>query len=81
MTMRGKTLSPNAVATYLENLKKSPFFAEPVFKVLGQDGETRGPTARGDDADLHPIRRSGFRPCPRARSRPDPRRRKKGKGA
>ena len=31
ITMRGKTLSPNAVATYLENLKKSPFFAEPVF--------------------------------------------------
>ena len=38
ITMRGKTLSPNAVATYLENLKKSPFFAEPVFKSLGQDG-------------------------------------------
>jgi len=38
VTMRGKTLSPNAVATYLENLKKSPFFAEPVFKSLGQDG-------------------------------------------
>ncbi len=36
--MRGKTLSPNAVATYLENLKKSPFFAEPVFRSLGQDG-------------------------------------------
>lgn len=38
ITMKGKTLSPNAVATYLENLKKSPFFAEPVFKSLGQDG-------------------------------------------
>ncbi|MDQ2970543.1 MAG: PilN domain-containing protein, partial [Acidobacteriota bacterium] len=37
ITLRGKTLSPNAVATYLENLKKSPFFAEPVFKNLGQD--------------------------------------------
>ncbi len=37
ITMRGKTMSPNAVATYLENLKKSPFFAEPVFKNLGQD--------------------------------------------
>ena len=37
ISMRGKTLSPNAVATYLENLKKSPFFAEPVFKSLGQD--------------------------------------------
>src|SRR6185295_12901533 len=42
VTMRGKTLSPNAVATYLENLKKSPFFAEPVFKSLGQDGGTSG---------------------------------------
>ena len=37
IVMKGKTLSPNAVATYLENLKKSPFFAEPVFKSLGQD--------------------------------------------
>jgi type IV pilus assembly protein PilN len=42
ITIRGKTLSPNAVATYLENLKKSPFFAEPVFKNLGQDGGTQG---------------------------------------
>jgi type IV pilus assembly protein PilN len=40
--MRGKTLSPNAVATYLINLKKSPFFAEPVFKLLGQDGGNSG---------------------------------------
>ena len=40
--MRGKTLSPNAVATYLENLKKSPFFAEPVFKSLGRDSGTAG---------------------------------------
>ena len=42
ITMRGKTLSPNAVATYLENLKKSPFFAEPVFKSLGADGGSSG---------------------------------------
>jgi type IV pilus assembly protein PilN len=42
ITMKGKTLSPNAVATYLENLKKSPFFAEPVFKSLGQDGGSSG---------------------------------------
>jgi type IV pilus assembly protein PilN len=42
ITMKGKTLSPNAVATYLENLKKSPFFAEPVFKSLGQDGGSAG---------------------------------------
>jgi type IV pilus assembly protein PilN len=38
ITMKGRTLSPNAVATYLENLKKSPFFAEPVFRNLGQEG-------------------------------------------
>lgn len=42
ITVRGKTLSPNAVATYLENLKKSPFFAEPVFKNLGQEGGGTG---------------------------------------
>ena len=42
ITMRGRTLSPNAVATYLENLKKSPFFAEPVFKSLGQEGGSSG---------------------------------------
>jgi type IV pilus assembly protein PilN len=42
ITMRGKTLSPNAVATYLENLKKSPFFAEPVFRNLGQDAAGSG---------------------------------------
>jgi Tfp pilus assembly protein PilN len=40
--MRGKTLSPNAVATYLENLKKSPFFAEPVFRSLGRDAGSAG---------------------------------------
>ena len=38
VTLKGRTLSPNAVATYLENLKKSPFFAEPVFRNLGQEG-------------------------------------------
>jgi len=42
ISMKGKTLSPNAVATYLENLKKSPFFAEPVFKSLGRDGGNLG---------------------------------------
>lgn len=42
LTMKGKTLSPNAVATYLENLKKSPFFAEPVFKNLGRDAGPQG---------------------------------------
>ncbi len=42
VAMKGKTLSPNAVATYLENLKKSPFFAEPVFRNLGQDAGGQG---------------------------------------
>jgi type IV pilus assembly protein PilN len=37
ITMRGRTMSPNAVSTYLENLKKSPFFAEPVFRNLQQE--------------------------------------------
>lgn len=40
--MRGKTLAPTAVATYLENLKRSPFFAEPVFRTLGQDSGGQG---------------------------------------
>ena len=38
LTLKGRTLSPNAVATYLENLKKSPYFAEPRFDVLNQEG-------------------------------------------
>jgi len=42
LTLKGKTLSPNAVATYLENLKKSPFFAEPVFKNLGREPGPQG---------------------------------------
>ena len=37
VSVKGRTLSPNAVATYLENLKKSPFFAEPVFRNLGRE--------------------------------------------
>lgn len=37
VSLKGRTLSPNAVATYLENLKKSPFFAEPVFRNLGRE--------------------------------------------
>ncbi len=39
---KGRTLSPNAVATYLENLKKSPFFAEPVFRNLGREQGSQG---------------------------------------
>ena len=42
VTMKGRTLSPNAVSTYLENLKKSPFFAEPVFRNLQQEGNQPG---------------------------------------
>jgi type IV pilus assembly protein PilN len=42
VSLRGRTLSPNAVATYLENLKKSPFFAEPVFRNLGREGGSQG---------------------------------------
>jgi len=42
VTLKGRTLSPNAVATYLENLKKSPFFAEPVFRNLGREGGSQG---------------------------------------
>jgi type IV pilus assembly protein PilN len=42
LTLKGKTLSPNAVATYLENLKKSAFFAEPVFKNLGREAGPQG---------------------------------------
>jgi len=38
ITMRGKTLAIPAVATYVENLKRSPFFAEPVFRTMGLDG-------------------------------------------
>lgn len=42
ITLKGRTLSPNAVSTYLENLKKSPFFAEPVFRNLVKDQGTQG---------------------------------------
>lgn len=42
ITMKGRTLAPTAVATYLENLKRSPFFAEPVFRTLGQEGGGQG---------------------------------------
>ena len=42
ISMRGRTLSPNAVSTYLENLKKSPYFKEPVFKNLGLEGGGQG---------------------------------------
>jgi type IV pilus assembly protein PilN len=42
VSLKGQTLSPNAVATYLENLKKSAFFAEPVFRNLGREQGAQG---------------------------------------
>lgn len=42
VNLKGRTLSPNAVAAYLENIKKSPFFAEPVFRNLGREGGSQG---------------------------------------
>ena len=42
ITMKGRTMSPNAISTFLENLKKSPYFAEPVFRNLQQEGATTG---------------------------------------
>ena len=42
LTLKGRTLSPNAVATYVENLKKSEYFAEPVFKNLGREAGPQG---------------------------------------
>jgi type IV pilus assembly protein PilN len=75
--MRGKTLSPNAVATYLENLKKSPFFAEPVFKVLGQDGGNSGTYSWEMTLNFIPSAVLASAPVPA----PTPSVEKKGKGA
>jgi type IV pilus assembly protein PilN len=78
VTMRGKTLSPNAVATYLENLKKSPFFAEPVFKSLGQDGGTSGTYSWEMTLTFNPAAILASSPAPvPTPSAPE----KKGKGA
>lgn len=77
ITMRGKTLSPNAVATYLENLKKSPFFAEPVFKSLGQDGGTSGTYTWEMTLTFNPSAVLASAPVPA----PTPSVEKKGKGA
>ena len=77
VTMRGKTLSPNAVATYLENLKKSPFFAEPVFKVLGQDGGNSGTYSWEMTLNFIPSAVLASAPVPA----PTPSVEKKGKGA
>jgi type IV pilus assembly protein PilN len=77
ITMKGKTLSPNAVATYLENLKKSPFFAEPVFKSLGQDGGTSGTYSWEMTLTFNPSAVLASAPVPA----PTPPVEKKGKGA
>ena len=79
--MRGKTLSPNAVATYLENLKKSPFFAEPVFKVLGQDGGNSGTYSWEMTVTFIPSAVLASAPAPGAAPAPTPAVEKKGKGA
>jgi Tfp pilus assembly protein PilN len=36
--LRGKAMTPNSVANFIENLKKSPYFAEPTFDSLNQEG-------------------------------------------
>jgi type IV pilus assembly protein PilN len=77
ITMRGRTLSPNAVATYLENLKKSPFFAEPVFKSLGQEGGTSGTYVWEMTLTFNPSAILASAPVPA----PTPSVEKKGKGA
>lgn len=77
ITMRGKTLSPNAVATYLENLKKSPFFAEPVFKSLGQDSGASGTYSWEMTLIFNPSAVLASAPVPA----PTPTVEKKGKGA
>lgn len=77
ITMKGKTLSPNAVATYLENLKKSPFFAEPVFKSLGQDGAAGSTYSWEMTLTFNPAAVMASAPQPA----PTPSVEKKGKGA
>jgi type IV pilus assembly protein PilN len=82
ITMRGKTLSPNAVATYLENLKKSPFFAEPVFKSLGQDGGSSGTYSWEMSLTFIPSAvLASAPPAPPPAAAPTPGAEKKGKGA
>jgi type IV pilus assembly protein PilN len=38
ISIHGKAMTPNAVANFIENLKKSPYFAEPRFEALNQEG-------------------------------------------
>jgi type IV pilus assembly protein PilN len=81
ITMKGKTLSPNAVATYLENLKKSPFFAEPVFKSLGQDGGGSGTYTWEMTLTFNPAAVLASAPVPAPAPAATPPVEKKGKGA
>jgi type IV pilus assembly protein PilN len=78
--MRGKTISPNAVATYLENLKKSPFFAEPVFRSLGRDPGTAGTYTWDMTLVFNPAAVLASAPAPSAVPTPGPAE-KKGKKA
>ena len=38
IAIKGKSMTPNAVANFIENLKRSTFFAEPVFEGMSQEG-------------------------------------------
>jgi type IV pilus assembly protein PilN len=37
ITIRGKSMTPNAVANFIENMKKSSYFAEPTFDSMTQE--------------------------------------------
>jgi type IV pilus assembly protein PilN len=37
LTLRGQALNENAVANFIANLAASPFFSEPVLKIMSQD--------------------------------------------
>ena len=61
--VKGGDSLPNAVETYLENLKKRPFFAEPNCRIRGGSGgkglyagETPSSSHSGG-LELHPLRR------------------------
>jgi type IV pilus assembly protein PilN len=38
ISIKGRSMTPNAVANFIENLKKSQYFTEPTFDSLRQDG-------------------------------------------
>jgi Tfp pilus assembly protein PilN len=72
ITMKGRTLSPNAVSTYLENLKKSPFFAEPVFRNLQQEGQQSGLYTWEMTLNFLPATLTGTTGAPAAGGKPAP---------